>query len=351
MKDIVEYEFRTAANVISGLDPEQVIEAADIVTEAIRKGKQIFFMGNGGSSADAQHLAAELSGRYLFDRPGMPGVCLSNVAPITAVGNDYGYDVVFSRQIEAFAREGDVVIGFSTSGNSKNVILAFEKAKELGAVTISFTGNGGRMKDMADHAVVIPSKETPHIQEGYLVAGHMMCGLVERNMYGRKAVLIDRDDTIAKDVPYCSDPKDLILFDGVPKSIKRLNDAGYLVIVVTNQSGIGRGKLTEEMLSKIHEKMIGDIEAEGGHVDDIFHCPHHPDDGCDCRKPRTGMGIAAVKKYHIDVKNSFMIGNSDADIEFGEALGFNTLKVSEEFTFNDAVDWILEERIPKYFVC
>ena len=342
MKGIVEHEFRTAAETISGLDASQVIEVADVITEAIRRGNQVFFMGNGGSSADAQHLAAELSGRYLFDRPGMPGVCLSNVAPITAVGNDYGYDIVFSRQIEAFARKGDVVIGLSTSGNSKNVILAFEKAKDIGAITVSFTGDGGAMKDMADHAIIIPSKETPHIQEGYLVAGHMMCGLIERNMFGRKAVLIDRDDTIAKDVPYCDDPDKLVLFKGVPKSIKRLNDAGYLVIIVTNQSGIGRGRFDESVLEKVHEKMLYDISSEGGHVDDIFFCPHHPDDGCGCRKPEIGMGIAAVKKYHIDVRNSFMIGNSDSDMEFGERLGCNTLRVSEKFTFNDAVDWILD---------
>ena len=342
MKGIVEHEFRTAAETISGLDASQVIEVADVITEAIRRGNQVFFMGNGGSSADAQHLAAELSGRYLFDRPGMPGVCLSNVAPITAVGNDYGYDIVFSRQIEAFARKGDVVIGLSTSGNSKNVILAFEKAKDIGAITVSFTGDGGAMKDMADYAIIIPSKETPHIQEGYFVAGHMMCGLIERNMFGRKAVLIDRDDTIAKDVPYCDDPDKLVLFKGVPKSIKRLNDAGYLVIIVTNQSGIGRGRFDESVLEKVHEKMLYDISSEGGHVDDIFFCPHHPDDGCGCRKPEIGMGIAAVKKYHIDVRNSFMIGNSDSDMEFGERLGCNTLRVSEKFTFNDAVDWILD---------
>ena len=342
MKGIVEHEFRVASEVISKLDASQVIEVADVITEAIRRGNQVFFMGNGGSSADAQHLAAELSGRYLFDRPGMPGVCLSNVAPITAVGNDYGYDIVFSRQIEAFARKGDVVIGLSTSGNSKNVILAFEKAKDIGAITVSFTGDGGAMKDMADHAIIIPSKETPHIQEGYLVAGHMMCGLIERNMFGRKAVLIDRDDTIAKDVPYCDDPDKLVLFKGVPKSIKRLNDAGYLVIIVTNQSGIGRGRFDESVLEKVHEKMLHDISSEGGHVDDTFFCPHHPDDGCGCRKPEIGMGIAAVKKYHIDVRNSFMIGNSDSDMEFGERLGCNTLRVSEKFTFNDAVDWILD---------
>ena len=341
MIDIVKDEFRRSAEAISNIDPEQVIDVANAITECLRKGNQVIFMGNGGSSADAQHLAAELSGRYLFDRPAMAGVCLSNIAPVTAVGNDYTYDIVFSRQVEAIARPGDVVVGISTSGNSKNVILALEKAKERGCVTVSFTGPKGAMKDVADHRITIPSTDTPHIQEGYLAAGHMVCCLVERNMYGRKAVLVDRDDTIAKDVPYCDSPDKLALFDGVPQSIKRLNDAGYLVIVVTNQSGIARSKFDEATLTKIHEKMVSDITAGGGRIDDIFICPHHPDDHCGCRKPETGMGINAVRKYHIDVTKSYMIGNSQSDVEFGRRLGCKTIQVSESFTFNDAVDQII----------
>lgn len=342
MEDIVRHELEISSETIAGIDPEQIIAVSDMIADAIRDGHQVLFMGNGGSSADAQHLAAELSGRYLFDRPAMPGVCLSNIAPVTAIGNDYGYDIVFSRQVEAFAGEGDVVIGFSTSGNSKNVILAFEKAKEIGAVTVSFTGPKGRMRDMADYAVIIPSEETPHIQEGYMVAGHMMCCLIERSMFGNKAVFIDRDDTIAKDVPYCDDPCKFELFEGIPDQIRRLNDAGYLVIMVTNQSGIGRGYFSEETLSRIHGKMGSELERAGAHLDDIYHCPHHPDDGCACRKPNTLMGVEAVKKHRVDVKRSYMIGDSDADMEFGRRLGLKTIRVGGGFGFKDAVDSILD---------
>ena len=158
---------------------------------------------------------------------------------------------------------------------------------------------------------------------------------------GRKAVFIDRDDTIAKDVPYCSRPEDLVLFSGVPGAIAKLNEAGYLVIIITNQSGVARGKFTEDDLANIHKKMIADIEYGGGKIDDIFYCPHHPDDNCDCRKPKAGMGIAAVKKYGIDVKNSFMVGNSDADIEFGRAIGCTSVKIDGTCTFADAVGKIL----------
>ena len=341
MNEEISAELKRSADTISRIDPAQIRKAADILIEAFRNGGQAIFMGNGGSSADAQHIAAEFSGRYMLERPALPGVCLSNIAPVTAIGNDYSYDLVFKRQIEGICRKGDVVIGMSTSGNSKNVILAMEVAKERGAITISFTGDGGRMREIADHAVVIPSKETPRIQEGYLCACHTMCGIVERELFGQRAVLIDRDDTIAKDVPYCDDPAKFELYEHVPPAIKRLNDAGYKVIVVTNQSGIGRGYFTEETLSRIHDKMVRTVEAAGGRIDDVFHCPHTPDDHCSCRKPEVGMGLAAITKHSINPRISFMIGDHEKDMEFGRRLGFRCIQVSESFTFSDAVDEIL----------
>ncbi len=183
MSDYIAEELKKSSETISKIDPQQIRKAADVILESLRTGGQIIFMGNGGSSADAQHIAAEFSGKYLFDRPAMAGVCLSNIAPVTAIGNDYSYDLVFKRQVEAICRKGDVVVGLSTSGNSKNVILAMEAGKERGAKTISYTGDGGKMREIADVAVVIPSKETPHIQEGYLVACHTMCGIVEKEMF------------------------------------------------------------------------------------------------------------------------------------------------------------------------
>ena len=341
MNEEISAELKRSADTISRIDPAQIRKAADILIEAFRNGGQAIFMGNGGSSADAQHIAAEFSGRYMLERPALPGVCLSNIAPVTAIGNDYSYDLDFKRQIEGICRKGDVVIGMSTSGNSKNVILAMEAAKERGAITISFTGDGGRMMEIADHAVVIPSKETPRIQEGYLCACHTMCGIVERELFGQRAVLIDRDDTIAKDVPYCDDPAKFELYEHVPPAIKRLNDAGYKVIVVTNQSGIGRGYFTEETLSRIHDKMIRTVEAAGGRIDDVFHCPHTPDDHCSCRKPEVGMGLAAITKHSINPRISFMVGDHEKDMEFGRRLGFRCIQVSESFTFSDAVDEIL----------
>lgn len=157
----------------------------------------------------------------------------------------------------------------------------------------------------------------------------------------RRCVFIDRDDTIAKDVPYCDSPDKFHLFPGVPEQIKRLNDAGFLVVMITNQSGIGRGYFTEDTLKKIHKKMTSEIESAGGHLDAIYYCPHRPDENCACRKPKTLMGERAVKDFDIDVAESFMIGDSDADMNFGKSLGCSTVRVSENFSFRDAVDEVL----------
>lgn len=341
MNDVITAELNKAANTISKIDPAQVQKAAEMIAEAFRNGNQVIFCGNGGSSADAQHIAAEFSGRYKMERPALPGVCLSNIAPVTAIGNDYSYDLVFKRQVEGLARKGDILVGMSTSGNSKNVILAMEEMAARGGKSISFTGDCGRMKDIADHAVVIPSTDTPHVQEGYICACHIIAGMVEQILFGNRAVFIDRDDTIAKDIPYCSDPDKFNLYPDVPSAISRLNDAGYLVIVITNQSGLHRGYFDEGTLDRIHGKLRAQASSAGGHVDDIFYCPHTPDEHCSCRKPEIGMGLDAIAKHHIDASRSWMVGDHDKDMEFGRRLGCRTFKVGDGKTFSDAVDFIL----------
>lgn len=340
---IIAEELRKSAEAISAIDPAQIEKAADIVYECVKRKGQVIYMGNGGSSADAQHISAELSGRFAFDRPAMAGVCLSNIAPVTAIGNDYSYDIVFQRQVEAFCREGDVVVGLSTSGNSKNVVLAMEKAKEIGATTISFTGPGGRMREIADCAVIVPSKETAHVQEGYLAANHIVCGIVERRMFGRGAVLVDRDDTLCPDVPHNGDPAKMRVFPDVPPAVRRLNDAGWDVVVVTNQSGIGRGMYSEEDMRAVNAEMIRQIEVGGGRIADVFYCPHRPDEGCRCRKPEIGMGLQAIERHHLDPEKCWMVGDKDADMEFGRRLGVRTVRVGGGMSFSDAADVILSQ--------
>lgn len=341
MTEIIDRELKRSAKAISLIESSVLLQIAEVMIKTLRADNQIIFMGNGGSSADAEHLAAELSGRYMMDRPALSSIALSNVASLTAIGNDCSFENIFKRQIEANCKKGDCVVALSTSGNSKNILLGIEAAKGIGAKTISFTGAGGEAKDLVDIALKIPTIETPRVQEGYMVAGHVICGIIEREMFGPKVVFVDRDDTIAPDVPYCDDPKKFNIFSYVPEAIKRLNEAGYMVIIITNQSGIGRGHFDKDTLDRIHTKMISQVEAGGGRIDDLFYCPHRPDENCLCRKPEIGMGEQAVRKYGISLSRSFMIGDSDKDIEFGERLGCKAIQVGKEVTFSDAVDEIL----------
>lgn len=162
-----------------------VAEVAAAMTEAFKTGKKVLFCGNGGSAADAQHLAAEFSGRFYYDRPPLYSEALHvNSSYVTAVGNDYSYDVIYSRMIEAMGKEGDVLVGISTSGNSPNVVKALEAANKLGMITVGMTGEtGGKMKEVSNFLINIPSKDTPRIQECHILLGHILCQLVEENVF------------------------------------------------------------------------------------------------------------------------------------------------------------------------
>jgi D-sedoheptulose 7-phosphate isomerase len=158
---------------------------ANLLTQAFKNGHKVLLFGNGGSAADAQHLACELAGKFCRDRAPLPAIALTtNTSSLTAIANDYGYDVVFARQVRGLVTPGDVVIGISTSGRSPNVLLAIEEAKQHGAVTIAFTGEGGKLKEMADYVLSVPSSDTPRIQEAHITAGHIICYLVEEALFG-----------------------------------------------------------------------------------------------------------------------------------------------------------------------
>ena len=158
-----------------------IYTACVIITDVLAKGNKVLLCGNGGSAADAQHIAAELTGRYKSERRGLAGIALTtDTSALTAIGNDYGYDRVFDRQVEALAREGDLLIGISTSGNSKNVNNALKKAKELGCRTIGFSGrDGGGMNDLCDVNIIVPSDNTPRIQEMHILIGHILAQAVD----------------------------------------------------------------------------------------------------------------------------------------------------------------------------
>ena len=169
-------------------------KAADALIAAYRAGHKVLFFGNGGSAADAQHLAAEFLGRYLREREPLAALALhANSSALTAIGNDYGYDHVFSRQLKALAVRGDVAVGISTSGNSANVVEAMVCARSLGLVTIALTGSsGGRLRSLADILIAVPSEETPRIQECHILAGHALCDAVEQALTAGDPVALAR---------------------------------------------------------------------------------------------------------------------------------------------------------------
>jgi D-sedoheptulose 7-phosphate isomerase len=190
MRSYITAQIQETHQVMSALLVDEALlarveAAAEACITALGNGGKVLLAGNGGSAADAQHIAGEFVSRFAFDRPGLPAIALTtDTSIITAIGNDYGYDKLFARQVQAHAQKGDVFIAYSTSGKSPNVIAALQEAKNRGIVCIGMTGNhGGPMKDLCDHYLDVPSADTPKIQEGHAVLGHILCGLVERALF------------------------------------------------------------------------------------------------------------------------------------------------------------------------
>jgi D-sedoheptulose 7-phosphate isomerase len=186
IKQIIEASIQVKQQVLEDEQLLQTVDAAtDVLVSALKNGSRVYFCGNGGSAADAQHLAAEFSGRFYKDRKALPAEALHcNSSYTTAVANDYGFDVIYSRLVEGIMNKGDVLIGLSTSGNSANIVKAFEAARANKIITIGFTGlTGGVLKDYSDYLVNVPSTDTPRIQESHIMLGHIICQLAEEKYF------------------------------------------------------------------------------------------------------------------------------------------------------------------------
>lgn len=192
IKNIIQASIDTKVKVLSDTALiERIAEVSKAVAAAFRAGNRVYFCGNGGSAADAQHLAAEFTGRFYSDREPLPAEALHvNTSFMTAVANDYSYDEVYQRAVKAYGRKGDVLFGISTSGNSKNILLAQGEAKKRGMTVISFTGEtGGKMKEQADYLFNVPSSDTPRIQETHILIGHIICQLVEEDLFSSETII------------------------------------------------------------------------------------------------------------------------------------------------------------------
>jgi D-sedoheptulose 7-phosphate isomerase len=187
IKDQIKKSYETKQAIYANEELLQKLEeVSKKCVELYKAGKKTILAGNGGSAADAQHIAAEMVGRYGFDRPSLPSLALTtDTSALTAIGNDYGYEQIFSRQLDGMGQDGDLFIGISTSGNSKNLIKAFEVAKKKNIFSVALVGkDGGYMAKIADIALVIPSDSTPRIQESHILIGHIICDIIEKEIYG-----------------------------------------------------------------------------------------------------------------------------------------------------------------------
>ena len=185
-KSIVAEQIAESASLCTALAEQSgtIVQIADLMVKAFRRGNKVLLFGNGGSAADAEHIASELSGRFTLNRDPLPAIALTTNTPcLTAIANDFGYEEVFARQVRGLADKGDVVVGISTSGTSANVLRGIKEANALGAVTVAFTGRGGTLGGIAQCVLSIDSKNTPRIQEAHMVAGHIICCLVEKSLF------------------------------------------------------------------------------------------------------------------------------------------------------------------------
>lgn len=188
MKDLIKSQLTDSANLKLKIAEEladQIAKVAELIINSYQKGGKLILFGNGGSAADAQHIAGELVGRFKMERHPLPAIALhTDTSALTAIGNDYGFENVFARQLEAWGKPNDVALGISTSGNSKNVVNAIKRGNELGLKTIGLSGgNGGNLAKIAQHYIIVPSYETPRIQEAHITIGHIICDIVERTLF------------------------------------------------------------------------------------------------------------------------------------------------------------------------
>jgi D-sedoheptulose 7-phosphate isomerase len=186
IRDIISESVEVKNKILGNSELLKIVEEITVqMVAALKQGNRIYFCGNGGSAADAQHLAAEFSGRFYINRDALPAEALHcNTSYLTAVANDYSYDVIYARLIKGIGVKGDFLVGLSTSGNSVNIIKAFEVAREKGIKTVGFTGDtGGKMKELSDYLINVPSKNTPRIQESHITLGHIICELVEEKYF------------------------------------------------------------------------------------------------------------------------------------------------------------------------
>ncbi len=321
----------SVAEVLTALPREPLERLVDELERAWRRNAQVFLLGNGGSAATAAHLACDLGkGTAAEGRRRLRVIPLvDNVPLITAWANDTSYERVFVEQLANLVRPGDLVIAISGSGSSPNVLAAVRHAASCGAFTVGITGGGGgRLAPLVDLPVIVPDSCMERIEDVHLALGHAVA-VALRERFARApgatpAVFVDRDGVINRlgpDGGYVTRWEHFEFLPGALEALAVLRERGCRVVVVTNQSCIGRGVARHEEVRAINRLMEEAVEAAGGHIEATYLCPHRPEDGCGCRKPKPGLFFLARDDLGIDLARSVVVGDHATDMAAASSIG------------------------------
>lgn len=321
---------------------QTIQKIVECIVSCSTNGGKVITAGNGGSAAQSQHFVAELVGRMKNNRRALPAISLSaDVSTLTCIGNDFGFERCFSRQLEGIASEKDLFIAFTTSGNSRNILEALNVCNASNIESIVISGvTEAPIRSLCNNILEIPSKNTPLIQEAQLVISHVICECVEKIIQkteltdnwdtivelatqGYQYLILDRDGVVneVKANGYIKQYADFRFATGFAHNIERISKAFKRIFITTNQRGVGLGLMTQADLDNIHKRMLADISSMGGHIDKVY-TSIGTDSSDEFRKPNVGMALQIKKDYsEVDFKKTVVVGDSYSDRLFAENIG------------------------------
>lgn len=328
--------------VVDNVDAAELAAVLDALWTAWEDDRTAFIVGNGGSASTASHMACDLAKQTQIPgrRPLRAHSLTDNVALMSALANDSDWTQVFSEQLRIHARPGDLLVCISASGNSHNVLRAISEARSSGLRVIGFGGfDGGRMREACDLYVHAPSYDYGHVETTHLLFDHVLTALLfefgKMTAGSRPAVLVDRDGVVIRNRDdYVRDWSQVEILPGAIEALAALSRSGHRVLIVTNQSVIGRGLATRETVDRIHERLAAMVAQHGGRIDAFLVCPHAPDAGCDCRKPKPGLLFRARDDHSVDLARAWLIGDHADDITAATAAGVRSILVMTGRTTN-----------------
>jgi len=324
------------AETLTAIDGAEVAGLASALWDLWERDATLLICGNGGSASTASHMASDLRKQTrVASRHPLKALCLTdNITSLTAWANDAGFDQVFAEQVRTLGRAGDGLLCISCSGNSANIVAAMHEARSRGMSVLAFGGfGGGATREMADAYVHVPSDEYGLVESAHLVIDHCVTSLLQHEAEtarramleaepSKPAVIIDRDGVINRNLDQgVRSWEEFDFLPGALEGLATLKRHGHRVVVVTNQANLARGLLTPAQLENIHRRMLEAVAEADAAIEAIYVCQHHPDDGCECRKPAPGLLLRASQELGFDLSNSYFIGDHHSDVEAAHAAG------------------------------